>query len=111
MKKLSVETFEKDVPLVKSNDVYNIHDLELEHLTVSMTVLNPGKQTKGHSHEKVDEVYFFTEGKGRMIVGEKEFDIKKGDIVTIPLGAFHRVINNTTSKLRLIAVFEKYKRE
>ena len=111
MKKTNFENFENDVEKVKSTDVYNIHDLMLEHLTVSMTVIHPGKQTRGHTHENVEEVYFFIEGNGKMVVGEKEVDIKQGDIVTIPLGSFHQVKNTSESDLKLIAVFEKYQRE
>ncbi|MEM0372457.1 MAG: cupin domain-containing protein [archaeon] len=111
MFKIKINDFEKRVPVVKSNDVYDIHDLELEHLTASVTVLHPGKQTRGHSHENIEEIYFFLKGRGKMLVGEEETSVSEGEMVMIPCGAFHRVINDSGEDMRFLAVFEKYKRE
>jgi mannose-6-phosphate isomerase-like protein (cupin superfamily) len=111
MFKTKISDFEKNVPIVKTSDVYDIHDLELEHLTASVTVLHAGKQTRGHAHDNIEEIYFFLNGNGKMLVGEEEIDVSEGDMVAIPCGVFHRVINNSGEDVRLLAVFEKYKRE
>ena len=46
-----------------------------------------------------------------MIIGEEEFDVKAADIVLIPQGKFHRVINDKNESIEFVCVFEKYDRE
>ena len=110
--KISIEEFPERVRPIRDNEVYSVHDLEyLEHLNVSMTVLHPGKATRGHSHEgDEEEVYFFVEGSGEMQLGEERFPVKKGDVVLIRKGKFHRVFNTQVEgELKFLCVFEKYK--
>jgi mannose-6-phosphate isomerase-like protein (cupin superfamily) len=109
--KTTIKKFPEIAELVKSNERYNLYDFKLEHLVVSMTVLNPEQETRGHSHDNVDEIYICTSGSGKIQVGEEEFDFKEEDIVTIPSGAFHKVVNPTTEKLIFLSIFEKYERK
>lgn len=107
--KFSVDEFEKVGKILKQNDVYTVIDVsKLDRLNVSLTVLRPGKETSGHSHEGAEEVYNFADGEGRMKLGEKEFPVKKGDIVIIPGGVFHKVFNTGKTDLKFVCVFEKY---
>ena len=96
--------------VVKDNETYILRDnTELKNLVLSQTVLHPGQQTRGHRHPGQEEVYFFTVGHGQMIVGEedsKPFAVEFGDVVLIPDGAFHRVINNTRLDLIFNCVFD-----
>ena len=66
----------------------------------------PFKQTTGHNHSGQEEVYFFVSGSGRMLLDDEEFDVKAGDVVLIPDGAFHRVINNTGEPFYFVCVFD-----
>lgn len=110
--KTSLSTFETDVELTKSSETYEIHDLKMENLVASTTRLHPGKQTRGHTHPGTEEeVYICLEGTGRILIDQEESDFKKGDLVTIPSSAFHRVINNSESDLLFLCIFEKYERE
>ena len=55
------------------------------------------------------EVYFFVVGFGKMIVGDENsepFDVTAGDVVLIPDGAFHRVINDGDLDLLFNCVFD-----
>lgn len=97
--------------VVKDNETYILKDNnELGNLTLSKTILNPFKQTRGHSHETQEEVYFF-HGDGKMVLGEEEFDVKSGDIVLIPKDTFHQVKNPYEKELSFVCVFEKYSRD
>ena len=81
----------------------------LQNLVLSQTCLRRGKQTRGHRHPGQEEVYFFVQGSGQMIVGEETdtpFSVSRGDIVLIPDGAFHRVINNGDMYLIFNCVFQ-----
>ena len=93
--------------VVKANGVYTVIDnTDLKNLVLSQTVLHLSQHTTGHYHEGQEEIYFFMYGKGRMIVGDKEFDVAGGDIVLVPDGLFHKVFNNGVSDLIFNCVFE-----
>jgi oxalate decarboxylase/phosphoglucose isomerase-like protein (cupin superfamily) len=96
--------------VIKDDETYILRDNKtLKNLVLSQTVLHPGKQTRGHRHAGQEEVYFFTVGHGKMIVGEEDsepFNVSFGDVVLIPDGAFHRVINNEKKDLVFNCVFD-----
>jgi mannose-6-phosphate isomerase-like protein (cupin superfamily) len=82
----------------------------MKRLVLSLTELKPTQETKGHSHEGVEEVYLFIQGQGKMQLGKEKFEVKKGDVVPIPDGVFHKVYNPTKDFLKFFCVFEKYER-
>ena len=96
--------------IVKSNDVYVLKDNKtLKNLVLSSTQLYRGQQTRGHRHEGQEEVYFFIQGWGQMIVGSEDsepFDVRAGDVVLIPDGAFHKVINTGDLHMLFNCVFD-----
>ncbi len=102
--------------LVKEDERYVVKDnTDLQNLVVSSTDLNPGKQTTGHAHAGQEEVYIFVEGCGRMLLGtqqgeelsiDDDFPVKKGDVVLIEDGKFHRVVNDSDDKLYFVCVFD-----
>ena len=102
---------------VKSNSQYVLRDNKrLNNLVLSSTKLFANQETNGHQHDGQEEVYIFTKGKGEMIIQEKgrkqcRFPVKKDDVVLIPDGAFHKVINTGHLGLNFICVFdgERYK--
>ena len=84
-----------------------------KRLIVCMNILYSGKvngefkMTRGHRHN-VDEVYLVLKGKGIVIVGKRIFNIKKGDLLTIPDNTYHRTVNKGKDKLIFLTVFEKH---
>lgn len=96
--------------VVKDDETYLLKDnKELKNLVLSSTELRRGKQTRGHRHAGQEEVYFFVMGSGKMIVGEETdapFPVTACDIVLIPDGAFHRVINDGDMNLIFNCVFD-----
>lgn len=93
--------------IVKDNKTYLLKDNKsLNNLVLSSTRLYRGQATRGHSHAGQEEVYFFVQGTGRMQVDQEEFVVNAGDIVLIPDGAFHRVINDGEMHLLFNCVFD-----
>lgn len=93
--------------VVKDNDTYLLKDNKtLKNLILSSTRLKPQKQTTGHSHKGKEEVYYFVEGEGVMVLRYDMFEVKAGDVVMIPDGAFHQVQNPTNEDLYFVCVFE-----
>ena len=108
--KFGIDEFSDVAEKIRSNDVYDVHDLKfLEHMIVSTTQLHSGKETSGHSHDNEEEVYIFLEGSGEMQLGDERFTIKKGDVVLIPKGKFHKVFNlDNPEDLKFFCIFERY---
>ncbi len=96
--------------VVKDNEIYLLKDNKiLNNLVLSSTKLYRGQQTRGHRHAGQEEVYIFVQGFGKMIVGDEDsepFAVQPGDIVLIPDGAFHRVINDGEMNLIFNCVFD-----
>jgi oxalate decarboxylase/phosphoglucose isomerase-like protein (cupin superfamily) len=96
--------------IVKDNETYLLKDNKtLKNLVLSSTRLYRNQSTRGHRHAGQEEVYFFVQGAGKMIVGEEDsepFRVIEGDIVLIPDGAFHRVINDGEMHLVFNCVFD-----
>jgi len=107
---MKVSNFDIGGEVVKDNETYLLKDNKtLNNLVLSSTKLYRGQQTRGHRHAGQEEVYFFIQGRGKMIVGEEDsepFDVSSGDIVLIPDGAFHRVINDGEMHLTFNCVFD-----
>ena len=108
--KISTEDIKGEV--IRDTDTYLIKDNTfLEHITISTTLLRPGKRTSGHSHKNQEEVYLFTKGNGTMVIGEDAFEATVGDMFLIPLDTFHQVINiSQTDPCSFTCMFEKYDR-
>ena len=93
--------------VVKDNETYLLKDNKtLNNLVLSSTLLNPFKQTTGHNHSGQEEVCFFVSGSGKMLLDDETFEVEEGDVVLIPDGAFHRVINDTAEPFYFVCVFD-----
>ena len=53
----------------------------------------PGGATIEHFHRTSEEIYLFTQGMGRMRLGDEEADVRAGDAVVIPPGTRHKLFN------------------
>lgn len=107
---MKVNNFDVGGDLVKDTEVYKIKDNKfLNNLVLSSTHLYRGNLTRGHRHPGQEEVYFFVQGHGKMVVGDENtppFEVGPGDIVLIPDGAFHRVINDGEMTMIFNCVFD-----
>lgn len=93
--------------IVKDNETYLLRDNKsLNNLVLSSTLLHPHQETRGHTHAGQEEVYYFVSGTGQMKLDEEVFDVQGGDVVLIPDGKFHKVINISNSPLYFVCVFD-----
>jgi mannose-6-phosphate isomerase-like protein (cupin superfamily) len=59
--------------------------------SVAEAAVPPGGETIAHLHRRTEEIYLFTEGSGRMQLGEEQHPVRAGDCVVIPPGAPHKL--------------------
>lgn len=70
--------------------------------SLAEALVPPGAKTKLHRHHASEEIYCFTEGRGTMRLGEREFAVQAGDTICIPAGAPHCVMNTGEAVLRIL---------
>ena len=108
--KIKYSTHDIGGEVVKDNETYLLKDNKtLKNLVLSSTLLYREQSTRGHRHAGQEEVYIFIQGRGKMIVGnetDEPFNVSAGDIVLIPDGDFHRVINDGEINLLFNCVFD-----
>jgi mannose-6-phosphate isomerase-like protein (cupin superfamily) len=78
---------------------------ELHHTaaqSLAEATLEPSQATQRHVHRITEEIYFVVKGQGDMEVDGEHAQIRPGDAVLIPAGAWHSLENNGTSELRIL---------
>jgi mannose-6-phosphate isomerase-like protein (cupin superfamily) len=64
--------------------------------------LPPGASTTPHYHRVTEEIYYITDGQGRMTIGNEVRDIGPGDAIAIPPGEVHTITNIGEEILRFL---------
>jgi mannose-6-phosphate isomerase-like protein (cupin superfamily) len=73
---------------------------------VFVVVLEPGEAPPMHKHDDTEQVFYITEGEGRLEIGPRKesFGVKPGDVVRVPPSTLHRIHCTSATPLRYIAV-------
>lgn len=71
-----------------------------KHLQLVLMSLKPGEDIGEETHPDTDQFFRFESGTGKCIIDETEYIVNNGDVVVIPSGARHNIIN-TDSKTEL----------
>ena len=58
--------------------------------------------TEEHYHPRTEEIYYITQGTGRMRIEDEERDVAVGDAIAIPPGKKHKIWNTGDDTLRLL---------
>ena len=61
-----------------------------------------GGSTQEHFHPKAEEIYYITNGTGRMRIEGEAREVKAGDAIAIPPGRKHKLWNTGSEMLRLL---------
>ena len=70
--------------------------------SLAEATVQPGMRTALHRHGATEEIYYITQGRGRMTLGAAAFDVKPGDTVCIEPGTPHCVENTGHEALRIL---------
>ncbi len=61
-----------------------------------------GGSTQEHYHIKTEEIYYITEGEGRLRIESETQPVKVGDAIAIPPGQKHKLWNTGSIPLKLL---------
>ncbi|MCC6722334.1 MAG: cupin domain-containing protein [Bacteroidia bacterium] len=86
-----------------NNEKTQVIKLSCDSLSCTFLIIIPDK-VKSHYHSSHTENIYILDGNAIMKLGDKEFEIKKGDLVIIPCKTIHSVTNQGTKPLKVISI-------
>lgn len=68
--------------------------------------LKPNEDIGLEVHNNLDQFFRFEDGEGKVIIDSEEFVVGEDDVVVVPAGSEHNIINtSSTQPLRLYTVY------
>ena len=97
-----------DVPAFITKDGSEIRELlahrnsVLRNQSLAEARLPVGASTQEHFHPRAEEIYYITQGTGRIRLAGEERVVRVGDAIAIRPGLRHKLWNTGTEELRLL---------
>ncbi|RKR84668.1 mannose-6-phosphate isomerase-like protein (cupin superfamily) [Mucilaginibacter gracilis] len=77
-----------------------------KHLQLVLMSLKPGEEIGSETHAKSDQFFRFEGGSGICIINSTTYIVKDGDVIIVPAGSKHNVINTDAHKdLKLYTIY------
>ena|SRR3989344_6871088 len=77
-----------------------------KHSQLVLMTLQPKEEIGMEVHPDNDQFFRFESGQGQVIIDGNEYQVTDGDVVVVPSGAHHNVINlSETLPLRLYTIY------
>jgi mannose-6-phosphate isomerase-like protein (cupin superfamily) len=96
---------------VKGNDNYRTALWTGTFLQMTLMTIQPGEDVGLEVHDDTDQFFRVEKGKGRVVMGasghELDFaqDVEDEDVILIPVGTWHNIINTGDKPLRLYSIY------
>ena len=77
-----------------------------KHLQLVLMTLKTGEEIGEEVHIGIDQFFRFESGKGKCIIDGNEYNIADGDVIIVPAGSRHNVINTDDSEeLKMYTIY------
>ena len=76
-----------------------------KHLQLVLMSLKVGEDIGAEIHLHNDQFFRFEGGVGKCIIDGNEYNIKDGDVIIVPAGAKHNIINVGTNELKMYTIY------
>lgn len=73
--------------------------------TVGLAVFGAGRSNVEHSHPDCEEIVYILEGEVEHTLGDQSAILRAGDLIVVPRGVPHRLINRAEADVRAYIVF------
>ena len=97
-----------DVPYIESSDgtmrdsvMVTEETCGAQQYTAGLFFVRPGARGHADRHDGQEELYYIFSGKGSVVIDDEPHKIEAGDVVFIPDGATHYLINEGAETLGL----------
>lgn len=74
----------------------------IRSMSFAEAIVPPGVTTLRHNHIEAEEIYHITQGTGRMMLGDAEFDVRVGDSIAIAPGTPHNIRCTSEAALHIL---------
>ena len=76
-----------------------------EHLQLVLMSLKAGEEIGTEIHLNNDQFFRFESGVGECLIDENVYHVKEADVIVVPAGAEHNVINTGTETLKMYTIY------
>ena len=77
-----------------------------KHMQLVLMTLKPNEEIGEETHEDIDQFFRFESGKGLCTINGNIYNIKAGDVIIVPAGAKHNIINNDSAmELKMYTIY------
>jgi len=77
-----------------------------KNLQLVLMSLKPGEDIGEEIHEEVDQFFRFESGYGKCVIDGHDYRVKEGDVIVVPAGAKHNIINNDNEEeLKIYTIY------
>jgi len=76
-----------------------------KHLQLVLMTLKVGEDIGSEIHTGNDQFFRFESGSGKCVIDGNEYKVKDGDVIVVPAGARHNVINEGTDELKMYTIY------
>ena len=77
-----------------------------KHLQLVLMSLKGGEEIGEETHRDNDQFFRFESGTGKCIIDGNEYNVKDGDVIIVPAGAKHNIINvDSKAELKMYTIY------
>jgi quercetin dioxygenase-like cupin family protein len=80
-------------------------------MTIGVAVFDAGKSNAEHVHPNCEEAVYVLEGSVEHTLGDQRATLRAGDLIVVPRGVAHRLINTAAAAARCYIVFSSPDRQ
>lgn len=93
---MTIRSLERQTPFITKDgsqirSILDRANASVRNQSLAEATLLEGQATERHYHKRSEEFYFILDGEGRMEVDGEEAEVRAGDAVLIPPGAWHQI--------------------
>ena len=77
---------------------FEVSELGFKDVCVKKVTVKPGQKLSYQSHKQRNEHWFVVQGRGTVVLNDKEIPVKVGSVVDMHIGDKHRLINDSADK-------------
>jgi len=86
-------------------EIFHPRSSNIKNLSFASGFLKVGKTARSHYHKLSEEIYFILLGQGKVRLGTIIFNVEKNDVIYVPVGMIHGLINTHPKQpLRILAI-------
>jgi len=75
------------------------------HTQLVLMNLVPGEEIGAEVHPNIDQFFRFEAGSGRVMIDDNTYEVVDGDVIIVPAGSNHNVMNTGSVELKLYTLY------